>query len=209
MARETRPGRPPSGPGRPTKRARTSPANEPPREDSASGHGTPRAASTDTHRGAKSGAKSAARWVPTGRAFVFLGVALVLLLSSVGSLRVWLIQANELAVAQRQIEERSAEVAQLQEELARWNDPAYVRAQARTRLGWVMPGEVGYRVIGTDGTVLSGTAEIEGVGASQSNDLEARWWDRLGVSVRSADETPTEPTTSGSGAVEPAPQTTP
>jgi len=30
---------------------------------------------------------------------------------------------------------------------ARWNDPAYIRAQARDRLFYVMPGETSYLVI--------------------------------------------------------------
>ena len=35
----------------------------------------------------------------------------------------------------------------LQSQVARWQDPAYVEAQARDRLHYVMPGEVGYVVL--------------------------------------------------------------
>ncbi len=38
--------------------------------------------------------------------------------------------------------------------------------------------------------MLSGTEAIEGMGAARGNDLEARWWDRLAVSMRQADEAP-------------------
>lgn len=48
--------------------------------------------------------------------------------------------ARELADAERTEEELAAE-------LARWDDEAYVAAQARERLGYVMPGETAYRVV--------------------------------------------------------------
>src|SRR5690625_6013579 len=40
--------------------------------------------------------------------------------------------------------------AHLRAELARWEDPAYVAAQARERLAFVMPGETAYKVIDPD-----------------------------------------------------------
>ncbi|TGY75654.1 FtsB family cell division protein, partial [Cellulomonas shaoxiangyii] len=46
--------------------------------------------------------------------------------------------------------ERDAAVAQnddLEAELRRWDDPAYVVAQARERLSFVMPGETAFRVV--------------------------------------------------------------
>ena len=52
----------------------------------------------------------------------------------------------------------------------------------------MVPGEIGYRVIGADGQVMSGTTEIEGVGEAQTSDLASRWWDKLAVSMRQADE---------------------
>ncbi len=126
--------------------------------------------------------------IVTRRALLFFAVIIVLALSYAGSLRVYLVQGQELAAAHEQIEERTARVAELTSELARWNDPAYVKMQARDRLGWVMPGEIGYRVIGRDGKMLSGTTEIQGVGATRPNGLEAKWWDRLAGAIAAADE---------------------
>jgi cell division protein FtsB len=37
--------------------------------------------------------------------------------------------------------------AQLQQQLDRWRDPAYVQAQARERLSFVLPGETRYVVL--------------------------------------------------------------
>ncbi|HHU37912.1 MAG TPA: septum formation initiator family protein [Propionibacterium sp.] len=124
----------------------------------------------------------------TRRALVLFAVVALLAVSFAGSLRVWVVQSQDLAAAQAQIEQRTARVAELEDELARWNDPAFVRAQARQRLGWVMPGEIGYRVVGADGEVLSGSTDIEGIGDPVTSDLAARWWDRAATSLRQADE---------------------
>jgi cell division protein FtsB len=40
-----------------------------------------------------------------------------------------------------------AQVDDLTKQRARWDDPAYVRAQARDRLYYVMPGEISYLVV--------------------------------------------------------------
>ena len=92
----------------------------------------------------------------TQRAIALLVVVGLLVISFVGSTRIYLDQQSDMATARTQIAEQQATIAQLQDELSRWNDPSYIKTQARERLGWVMPGEVGYRVIGTDGTVVSG-----------------------------------------------------
>ena len=48
------------------------------------------------------------------------------------------------------------------EERKRWSDPAYIRAQARDRLYYVMPGEVSYLVLDADGVDLSDTSGTVG-----------------------------------------------
>lgn len=186
--RENRLNRPPSGRGRSSKRTRAA-------EPAASARGTtPRSTPASAVRNSAIG-RAAAR-IPrpttkvtlTRRALILFGVLALLAASFASSLRVWVVQSQDLAAAQAQIEQRTARVAELEDELSRWNDPAFVKAQARTRLGWVMPGEVGYRVIGADGEVLSGSTEIEGIGASHTSQLAARWWDKLSSSLRQADE---------------------
>ena len=191
MARDTRVTRQPAGPGRPARRTPRG-AGRPASPDSA---GTPASA-----REVRAPAPTAPPRIATGlsritqRAVVLVAVVVVLGLSYVGVLRAYLIQGTQLAEAEEQITQRTVRVAQVEVELARWRDPAYVKAQARSRLGWVMPGEVGYRVIGRDGTVLSGDQEIEGVGTSSANELEPRWWEHLAGSLKAADDpAPVEP----------------
>ena len=106
-------------------------------------------------------------------------VVVALALSFGTSLRVYLTQEHDLAVAEQQISERSAEIAELESELARWEDPDYVKAQARERLGWVMPGEIGYRVVGEDGEPIGGGAVIESEQTLAAGEHEPVWWDRM------------------------------
>jgi cell division protein FtsB len=61
-------------------------------------------------------------------------------------LRNYVAQRQELAAVSEQQQALAAEVAQLQRERARLSDPAEIEAQARSRLGYVMPGEVPYVV---------------------------------------------------------------
>ena len=82
----------------------------------------------------------------TRRAAILALVVCGLALSVVVPLRNYVSQRQELsAVTQRQ-ESLTAEVASLSAEKARLADPAEVEAQARSRLGFVLPGEVPYIV---------------------------------------------------------------
>ncbi len=123
----------------------------------------------------------------TRRALVMLIVVVALAISFGGSLRIYLSQQHDLAVAEQDIRERSAQIADLQSELARWDDPDYVRAQARQRLGWVMPGETGYRVVGPDGKPLGGGVVITTEQRLPAGEHDPVWWDRLWGSVQTAD----------------------
>ncbi len=85
-----------------------------------------------------------------------------LIVSYAQSLRVWFDQHQQITALQQEIRDREKRVGQLNDEIARWDDDAYVKAQARQRLGWVMPGEVGYRVIGADGKPIGAPPEPSG-----------------------------------------------
>jgi hypothetical protein len=113
-------------------------------------------------------------------------VLVVLALSYANTLRIYVSQQHELAVAEQQIRERSAKIADLEEELNRWNDPEYVKIQARDRLGWVMPGETGFRVVDENGDPVGGGVAVE---SSQNPDGEygPAWWSRMLGSIQVAD----------------------
>lgn len=123
----------------------------------------------------------------TRRAMVLGLVIVVLALSYGGSLQIFLGQQHDLAVAEQQIRDRTAQVADLEAELNRWNDPDYVRAQARARLGWVMPGETGYRVVGADGQPIGGGVTLESERGLTKGERAPVWWDRMLGSIETAD----------------------
>lgn len=122
----------------------------------------------------------------TGRAIVLLVIVLLLVASYASSMHTWWQLRQDIQTAEAEIATRHAMIEKLQDEKERWKDPAYVRQQARERFGWVLPGEVGYRVIRSDGTVRGAT--LDEVDAKNSPD----WGDRLWRSVQIAGEDPAQ-----------------
>lgn len=135
----------------------------------------------------------------TQRAFVLIVVLIVLLVSYMTTLRVYFNQQRQIAHTKAQIQAHEDAISSLEDEIERWQDPEYVKIQARERLGWVLPGETGFRVIGPDGEPYGGGQQI-GVGRLPPGEYDTTWWDRMWGSVQTADD----PT-----AGEPEPQTEP
>lgn len=65
-----------------------------------------------------------------------------------GPLQDFFAQQEEKRVLNAQLAESKAELESLQQQVDLWNDPSYVQAQARKRLGFVMPGQTLYYVSG-------------------------------------------------------------
>ena len=75
----------------------------------------------------------------------------------------WFVLRQQVAQAQADVEQARKDVTTMQSEVKRWEDPVYIRSQARDRLYYVMPGEVSYLVMDADGV---DTSDISGtVGA--------------------------------------------
>jgi cell division protein FtsB len=121
----------------------------------------------------------------TTRAIALAVVFLILTISYASSLRIYFAQSAQIATTKQQITESQIRIADLQTDLSRWNDPEYVKTQARVRLGWVMPGETGFTVVGEDGQPLGGGAEI--TSAEPPPAPQVAWWDKLWGSVEAAD----------------------
>lgn len=96
----------------------------------------------------------------TGRAAILLLVLAVLTVSYASSLRAYLQQRSHIGDLKAQIAEREASINDLEREKRRWDDPAYVKAQARERFGYLMPGETGFEVLGPDGKPLEPQATL-------------------------------------------------
>jgi Septum formation initiator len=82
----------------------------------------------------------------TKRAAVLAIVVCALALTVAVPLRNYVAQRQELAAVSDQQQALAAEVDQLAQQRARLSDPAEIAAQARSRLGYVAPGEVPYVV---------------------------------------------------------------
>ncbi|GAB3699421.1 FtsB family cell division protein [Mariniluteicoccus flavus] len=127
----------------------------------------------------------------TRRAVILIAVLAFLLLSYAGSLRIYLDTERQNAENAQTIQRSQAHIDELNAKLRRWDDPDFVRAQARERLGWVMPGEIGYRVIGPDGKPVG--TRIEPM-PNEAAPPQRQWWQRMWGAIRTAD-TPVPPPT--------------
>jgi len=107
----------------------------------------------------------------------------------VPSLRVYLDQQRELAQLRAERDAAREEVEDLTAELARWDDPAFVVAQARERLAYVFPGETPYRVIDPEFVTASAPDSAAGMAETDPN-AGAPWYDSLWGSVVTVGEGP-------------------
>jgi len=121
---------------------------------------------------------------------VLLAVVLLLIASYTSTLHAWWQQRSDISSTKAEIAMRKAAIVDLEDQIARWNDPAYVKQQAKERFGWVSPGEVGYRVIGSDGKVQG--ADVPTLDAPVQAPDPA-WYDKLWGSVKEAGKDPADP----------------
>jgi hypothetical protein len=85
--------------------------------------------------------------------------------------RVYLSQQAEIQALEDKQFAQQAHIRELQDERAKWNDDEYVRAQARRRLHYVLPGETAYLVL--DGNP---TPDSPGSGANAANKKAPHPW---------------------------------
>lgn len=120
----------------------------------------------------------------TSRIALLALVLVMLLVSYAYPLRSWYDQRAERNELESEAEHLRQSVADLEAELEMWEDPAYVAAQARDRLGFVMPGEDGYIVIPPEKPAE--TADQDG-DDNVSVSGQGTWYERLWGSVKAAD----------------------
>ena len=123
----------------------------------------------------------------TTRAVILLSVVLLLIASYTTTLHAWWQQRSEISSTKAEIVMRKQAIVELKDQIARWDDPAYVKQQAKERFGWVSPGEIGYRVIGSDGKVQG--ADVPTLDAPAETAPPA-WYDKLWGSVKEAGKEP-------------------
>jgi len=102
-------------------------------------------------------------------------------------MREYLAQRSQIAQLTEQEQAQRTRVAALEEQRRRWEDPAYVKAQARQRLQYVMPGEVGYVVVNPEQVRKDTPAGKPTIVAPSGAGENAPWYSRLWGTVPAAD----------------------
>jgi cell division protein FtsB len=72
--------------------------------------------------------------------------------------QIYLDQRRQIVEMEQSIDLAEEAVSQMQAERDRWQDPVYIRSQARDRLYYVLPGEVSYLVMNAEGMDFSDTS---------------------------------------------------
>lgn len=127
---------------------------------------------------------------------LLLGVVLLIAFAMVfPTVRAYLAQRAMLGSLQAQVVAAEAREKQLRTDLGRWEVDAYVVAQARERLSYVMPGEKAYRVIDPQSVaepaqVVGSTPGTEGGVALPIGGASAPWYATVWESVGLAGEAP-------------------
>jgi cell division protein FtsB len=119
---------------------------------------------------------------------LFLVIAGLVVLAP--SLKVLVEQRAQIAELEQEKAEAEGTVAELQEEVDRWSDPSFLKAQARDRLLYAFPGDITYLVID------DATAVPEGDGLPISDEIQAGqvdWVSSMLGSVMSAGLSDPEP----------------
>lgn len=86
----------------------------------------------------------------SGRALVLIGIGVLAFVNLAPRVQIWYEQRVTAADLVYQNEETRKNLIQMKEDLKRWDDPVYIRAQARNRLFYVMPGEISFTVMDAD-----------------------------------------------------------
>ncbi len=161
----------------------------PPRKRAPERGGTPRN-TRPGQRGGASRTRSAAEAAPrarfTNRAAILLVVFAILVISYASSMRAYLNQRAHINDLNAQIAQAETSIKALQREKDRWRDPAYVEQQARSRFGWVLPGETAYQVLDQNGNPLTGGNQLTNPATIDPKKPEA-WWTKVQQSLDAAD----------------------
>jgi cell division protein FtsB len=121
----------------------------------------------------------------TGRATVLIVVFVALALAYTYPLRVYLAQESQIAQLEAGQTAQRKQIQASSEELAKWQDPAYIKARARAKYFYVEPGQTPLLVINDPSVAAKSTAKDAPAAAPDS------WYDTLWNSVRAADAEPT------------------
>jgi cell division protein FtsB len=118
----------------------------------------------------------------SGRMLALSVVMIAITIMLAPTVKIFFEKRAEIAALQADISAKQSEQNDLRRQVSRWQDPNYVKQQARDRINMVMPGETGYWVFGSD---LPAGESGGAAGAATSQDpAKLPWVDSLWDSIR-------------------------
>jgi cell division protein FtsB len=138
------------------------------------------------------------------RAAILAAVVCALTLTIAGPVRTYFAQRTEMKQLEATEAQLRAQIAELEQQKVKLADPVFIAAQARERLGFVMPGEVPYQV---QLPANSGVPGMPGADAPASNPNEP-WYTSLWHTIADAPHG-VSPIVPGAPPGEPAPPAPP
>ena len=84
------------------------------------------------------------------RVFAVILLAFAVVYSLAGPTQHYFSQRAQINQLQSEVNSNQKELEDARRELSQWQDPEYVKSQARSRLHFVMPGERKYIITGTE-----------------------------------------------------------
>lgn len=125
--------------------------------------------------------------VLTVRAMVLSVVVLLAVVLLLPTVRAVVTQQAELRELRSELSEQQDQKAELETELARWDDRSYVIEQARSRFRFVMPGDKVWRPLDTDSVQEEEpAASVVEPSPGAAEDGHAPWYTSVWDSVRIA-----------------------
>ncbi|MEK0155451.1 septum formation initiator family protein [Arthrobacter oryzae] len=118
----------------------------------------------------------------SGRMLALAVVMIAITIMLAPTVKIFIDKRAEIAALEADIAARQAEQDGLKLQVSRWQDPNYVKQQARDRINMVMPGETGYWVFGSD--LPAGTASGQAGTGSAEDPANLPWVDSLWESIR-------------------------
>lgn len=118
----------------------------------------------------------------SGRMLALSVVMIAITIMLAPTVKIFFEKRAEIAALEADISAKEAQQNDLKRQVSRWQDPNYVKQQARDRINMVMPGETGYWVFGSD---LPAGETGGAAGAATSQDpAKLPWVDTLWESIR-------------------------
>ncbi|MQA25055.1 MAG: septum formation initiator family protein [Micromonosporaceae bacterium] len=118
----------------------------------------------------------------TGRAAILALVLSALVLAYAYPVRTYVSQLAQIERLSESQDAQKKRITKLEEELDKWDDPEYVRAQARSRLTYIRPDEVPYVVMDSRDSAKGEDGADDKAGAGGD-----AWYDRMWGSVAASD----------------------